>query len=91
MLESGSFHSKTRRRPIQARHNPVALLQRFQDLADVLIAPERHLKGCAVLSADFGEVFFYRMGRALGILASLTSTLRAGPVEMIHGAAQSHS
>jgi len=32
LLESGSFHSKTRRRPIQARHNPVALLQRFQDL-----------------------------------------------------------
>jgi hypothetical protein len=28
----GSFHPKTRRRPIQARHNPVALFQRFQDL-----------------------------------------------------------
>src|SRR6267142_5333338 len=32
LLESGSLHSKTRRRPIQARHNPVALVQRFQDL-----------------------------------------------------------
>ena len=32
LLESGSFHSETRRRPIQAGHNPVAVVQRFQDL-----------------------------------------------------------
>ena len=79
-LEGGSFHSKMLCCAIRTSHNPIAFLESLKNLLAFGFFQERH--EVRHLS-DFGAAVCSSGRLALENFRSATSTLSAGPVEII--------